>query len=308
MPHILSVSLGSSQRDKRAEATLLGQEFILERRGADGDLARFGALFREYDGRVDALCVGGTNLGLHWRRRYYPFRDIQRLVRQVKHTPVVDGSGVKNTLEREAIRRLQDRGVVDFTTANVFLVCSTDRFGMAEAISHYTRRMVIGDLMFNLGLPIPLHSLRSIDVIAPLALPILGWLPFKWLYPTGEQQEEVKPKYQRFYQWADVIAGDYLLIRQHMPDRLEGKTILTNTTTEQDVADLRARGVARLITTTPVVEGRSFGTNVLEGVFVTVLGRPPSEIRPEEYLELAQRIGWEPIVRELGEAAGASPA
>lgn len=299
MRHILSVSLGSSQRDKVAEATILGEEFRLERRGTDGDLERFGRVLIEHDGRVDALCIGGTNLGLHWNRRYYPFRDIQRFVRQIKQTPVVDGAGVKNTLERETIVRLQEQGVVDFGAARVFLVCATDRFGMAEALGTRCRQLVIGDLMFNVGLPIPLHALGTVNLLAPLVLPILRRTPFRWLYPTGEKQDEIKPKYGKYYRWADVIAGDFLLIRKHLPERLDGKIIVTNTTTEADVALLRERGVRLLVSTTPVIEGRSFGTNVLEGVFVTLLQRRAEEIAPEDYLQLAERIGWTPVIRDL---------
>jgi len=305
MRHILSVSLGSSKRDKVAHTSILGEDFLLERRGTDGDLARLGRLMVEHDGKVDALCLGGTNLGLHWNRRFYPFRDIQRITRQIRQTPVADGAGVKNSLERETIRLLQEQGVVDFSQARVFLVCATDRFGMAEALAEYRPRMVIGDLMFNVGLPVPIHSTRTVDILAPLALPLLRRLPFRWLYPTGEKQEEIRPKYERYYRWAEVIAGDFLLIRKHLPDDLRGKIIITNTTNEEDVEQLRRRGVRLLITTTPVVEGRSFGTNVLEGIFAVLLGRRPEQISPGEYLELARRIGWAPTVRDLSAEPGA---
>lgn len=299
MRHILSLSLGSSSRDKIATTTVLGEEFQLERRGTDGDLGLFGRLMRENDGRVDALAVGGTNLGLHWNHRFYPFYDVMRQVAAVRHTPVVDGSGLKNTLEREAVQLLQEQGTIDFETAKVFLVCATDRFGMAEALAQVCPQLVFGDLMFNVGLPIPLRTLRSINLLAPLALPVLGRLPFKWIYPTGKKQEKTVPKWGKYYQWADLIAGDALLVVRHMPKSLEGKTILTNTTTEADVEHLRGRGVRRLITTTPVVAGRSFGTNVLQGIFVTLLGRRPEDIGPEDYLELAHRMGWQPTLRDL---------
>jgi len=59
---------------------------------------------------------------------------------------------------------------------------------------------------------------------------------------------------------ADVIAGDYLYIDKYMPEDLQGKIILTNTTTSENVEELKKRGVSLLITTTPVIEGRSFGT------------------------------------------------
>lgn len=308
MRRILSISLGSSSRDKVATTTLLGEEFQLERRGTHGDLKRFGELLRENDGKVDALCIGGANLGLHWNQRFYPFRDIVRETRGITQTPVVDGSGLKNTLERETIRILQEQGVVDFPQAKVFLVCATDRFGMAEELARRCPRIIFGDLMFNIGLPIPMRKLVTVNIAAALALPILGRLPFRWLYPMGQKEDVIVPKWGKYYQWADLIAGDALLVVKHLPERLEGKVVLTNTTTERDVEELRKRGVKSLITTTPVVDGRSFGTNVMEGVFVTLLGRRPEEIRPADYLEMARRIGWQPVIRDLQAPAAKEPS
>lgn len=299
MRHVLSVSLGSSTRDKTAEIELLGERFLLERRGTDGSLERFERFMTENDGVVDCLCVGGTNLGLYCAGRYYPFREIARLTRSVKITPLVDGSGLKNTLERKTIHILQERGLVDFGSAKVLLPCGIDRFGMAETLAEVCPYVVYGDLMFNLGVPIALHSLRALQTVGRALLPLMVRLPFKWLYPTGEKQDEIVPKYQRWYRWADVIAGDFLFIRRHMPEDLSGKIVVTNSTTEQDVAELRERGVKLLVTSTPVVEGRSFATNVMEGVFVCLLGKRPQELEPEDYLELAGELGWEPAIRDL---------
>ncbi len=306
MKHILSISLGSSTRDKSVEIDTLGERFLLERRGTDGDFQRFAQFLKQNDGKVDCLCLGGTNLGLHWAGRFYPFRDIQRVTRGIKRTPLVDGAGLKNSLERETIGRLQDEGVVDFTRARVLIPCATDRFGMTEAICALSSDYILGDLMFNLGTPIPLHSTRSLDTVARLLLPIVRRLPFQWLYPTGSKQEEIRPKYQRYYQWADVIAGDFPIIRRHLPDQLDGAIIITNTTTEEDVEVLASRGVHLLITTTPVIEGRSFATNVMEGVFVCLMDKAPGEASAEEYLAMAEKMGWAPTIRELNPAQAQS--
>ncbi len=299
MKHVLSVSLGSSARDKTAEIELLGERFLLERRGTDGSLERFERFMTENDGVVDCLRVGGTNLGLHCAGRYYAFREIRRLTRNVKSTPLVDGAGLKDTLEREALHVLADRGLLDFASAKVLLTCGIDRFGMAETLDEICPNVVYGDLMFNLGLPVALHSLRALQTAGRILLPLMVRLPFKWLYPTGEKQDEIVPKYERWYRWADVIAGDYLFIRRHMPDDLSGKIIVTNTTTADDVPTLAERGVKLLVTSSPVIEGRSFATNVMEGVFVCLLGRPPQELKPGDYLELAERMGWKPTIRDL---------
>lgn len=252
-----------------------------------------------HDGVVDCLTVGGTNLGLTCGGRFYPFREIAAAIRGVTHTPVVDGSGLKNTLERRTVYWLAERGLVDYTRHQVLLTCGIDRFGMAETLDEVGARVVYGDLMFNIGLPIAIHSLRTLQRLGRMLLPLIVRLPFRWLYPTGKKEEVIVPKYERWYHWADVIAGDFMFIRRHLPPDLSGRLIVTNTTTEEDVAELRARGVRALVTTTPVFGGRSFGTNVLEGVFVCLIGKRPEEITPEEYLQVADALGWEPTVREL---------
>ena len=67
-----------------------------------------------------------------------------------------------------------------------------------------------------------------------------------------------------------------------MPYRLEGKTVITNTVTEADRLMLKDAGVKILVTTTPCLQGRSFGTNVLEAAIVAVSGSKKA-LQPEEY-------------------------
>ena len=300
MKHVLSISLGSSKRDSIAEVEVLGEQFVLERRGTDGSLKRFGQFMTQSDGVVDCLCVGGTNLGLYCGRRYYKFREISALTRNVKRTPLVDGSGLKDTLERMTLRYLQDKGIVDFSTAKVLLTCGIDRFGIAEELDAMRANVVFGDVMFNLGIAVPIHTLRGLQRVGWTLLPIMVRVPFKWLYPTGEKQDTIVPKYRRWYEWADVIAGDFHFIRRHMPDDLGGKIIITNTITADDVEELTARGVRLLVTSTPVIGGRTFATNVIEGMFLCLLGKRPEEITPErDYVELARRLNWEPTIRDL---------
>jgi hypothetical protein len=108
-------------------------------------------------------------------------------------------------------------------------------------------------------------------------------------------------------QWAEVIAGDFLLIRKHLPAPrpsspvpLSGKVVLTNTTTPEDVELLRSLGVSLLVTTTPELNGRTFGTNVMEGVIVAHLQRRPEELSREDYLRALKDLNWKPTVRKLG--------
>ncbi|MDO9121530.1 MAG: hypothetical protein Q7U31_07090, partial [Anaerolineaceae bacterium] len=60
---------------------------------------------------------------------------------------------------------------------------------------------------------------------------------------------------------------------RYMPEQLPGRVIVTNTTTPADKEFFNNAGIKSLITTTPVLDGRSFGTNLMEAAIVAALGR-----------------------------------
>ncbi len=300
--HVVSVSIGSSKRNSRAEVYVqsLGETFVLERIGTDGSWERAIELVKELDGKVDAFGLGGADLYVYAGNRRYTFRDAERMARAAQKTPMLDGSGLKHTLERNAIRLLEAQ--VGWKDKKVLIPSAVDRFGLAEALDEAGARVLYGDLIFGLGLPIPLYRLSLLQKIAYLLLPIITQLPFQWLYPTGEKQEkQVQDWRQRYFEWAEVVAGDWHFMRRFMPDNMRGKVILTNTTTPEDLEFMRARGVARLITTTPRLEGRSFGTNVMEAFIVAAAGKYP--LSEADYLEYIARLNLQPEVTELQPAA-----
>ncbi|MBV6503476.1 MAG: hypothetical protein AKCLJLPJ_01548 [Fimbriimonadales bacterium] len=308
MKRVVSVSLGSSKRNKASTATILGEEFSIERIGVDGDLNAFASKFSELDGQVAALGIGGADLYLWLDDRKYTFRQIKKLVAGAKRTPVVDGSGLKHTLERKLIYSLAESGEVDFAHSSAFLTMAVDRFGMARALCDVCPRVVFGDVMFGLGLPIRLRSYRAVRFVGSIVLPIVTLLPFKWFYPTGEKQEQRKPKYEWAFREADVICGDWHYIRRHCPDRLDGKTIVTNTLRKADIEFLRTAGAAKAITSTPQIEGESFGTNVMEGVTVALLEKRPEQLTARDYEDALDRIGWKPNVIHLSDQSGSALA
>jgi len=294
--HIVSVSLGSSSRDSVAEVTLLGRAVRIERRGTDESFPRAIAMIEELDGKVDAISLGGIDLYLVAAGKKFMIRDAKRLANAVKITPVVDGSGLKHTLERRALLWLQQSGAIDFRGKKVLLVSAVDRFGMAETLPELEAIPCFGDLIFALGIPLPISSLATLKLVAWTLLPIICALPFSMIYPTGEKQETTVSKHGKYFAWADIIAGDFHYIRRYMPERLDGKIIITNTLTEKDLALLQARGVATLVSTTPELNGRSFGTNAMEGVIVSLLGKRPEELTPQDYLSCLDQLAWTPRV------------
>ncbi len=309
MKTVVSVSLGSSKRDHEGRFEILGETIHLSRRGVDGAFKKAVSLLEELDGRVDAIGLGGIDIYLKSRTETYALKDGLRLRAVVKRTPVVDGSGLKNTLERETVRKLAKDPSLGLKGKKVLLVCAMDRFGMAEALEEAGADTVYGDMIFSLGIDKPILTLEELEERARKLLPEIVKLPISMVYPTGKKQEVIAPDEltRPYFEEAEVIAGDFHIMRRRLPDSLKGKGILTNTVTESDIEELREREVAWLVTTTPEIPsgasstcgGRSYGTNVLEAALLAVLGKSWEEVRPEDYLNLIAQAGLGPRVVHL---------
>ena len=281
MKRAVSVSLGSKSRDKKVVTTLLGEEVSIERIGTNGDEEKAYQLYCDLDGKVDAFGVGGIDLYIHALKRDYPLYAGLKLIRDVKTTPVVDGGGLKATLEARIMQDVEKQLGDIIQPKTVLLVAGLTRGGMSKSFINAGYKLIFADLMFGLGIPIAINTVPMANFAAAILLPIVGRMPIKMLYPTGEKQLEVVPKYEKYYAASKVIAGDWLYIMQHAPDDLSGKVIVTNTTTEADVTFLKDRGVDFLVTTTPVLDGRSFGTNMFEAALVAAAGKNRPLTTPE---------------------------
>jgi hypothetical protein len=272
MKQAISISIGSSTRDKLVEVDLLGQRVRLERRGTDGDMLAAANLYNDMDGKVDAFGVGGATLGFLVAGRWYTLHSVLSMVREVKHTPVADGTGLKMTLEKKAAGVVEKLLRPNVDAKRVLFTSAVDRYGLYRSFVDMGYEFIIGDLMFTLGLPIPIRTDRALQRLARVLIPVISRLPFKWIYPTGESQEKRTPKFEKYFQWATVIAGDCHFITRYMPYDMQGKIIVTNTTTPEDRRLFREAGARRLVTTTPMLDGRTFGTNMMEAGILAASG------------------------------------
>jgi hypothetical protein len=299
---VVSISLGSSKRDHEAQVEFLGEKFIVSRRGVDGDFRKAQLILREIDGTVDAIGLGGTDIYLYSRKKRYELKYGVRLMKEVKISNVVDGSGLKNSLERKVIRELNQDPRFSFKNRNTLMVCAMDRFGMAEALVDAGAKIIFGDLIFAIDRDIPIFTLDELEVQADNLLPEISKLPIGLIYPVGQKQDtyaDVEERHEKYYRWAEFITGDYHYIRRYLPERLDGKIIITNTVTPADIEVLKEKGLKYLITTTPEIAGRSFGTNVLEAVMLTILGKKWEDVKEHDYLDLIEKLNMKPRMMEL---------
>lgn len=203
----MSISLGSSKRDKKVNINLFNEYFEIERIGTDGNIQKMMELFKNLDGKIDAFGLGGTDFYIRYGNK-------------------------KITLKE------------------------------------------VGKVIF----------------LASIIVPIAKYLPHNMLYPIGEEQEKITPKFEKYYKWADIIAVDCIYIKKHMPSDLSNKIIITNTTTEIDRFLFKERKVKMVITTTPEFNGRTFGTNVIEAIICAYYGKRVTELNEEEYFKFIKLL------------------
>jgi hypothetical protein len=296
MKRAVSISLGSSKRDKKVVVNFKGEEIQVERVGTDGDIAKARQMYLDLDGKVDAFGVGGVDLYLRLDEKEYPLRAALKLVSGVTQTPLCDGRGLKHTLERRVFELARPQ-LGDIRFKQAFVPVAVDRLGLAQAVAEVAERTVFGDLMVALGVPIPIYGIPAFKRVARVMLPIVSHFPMSMIF-YGSDGAEQEPKYVKYFEASDLIAGDFLFMRKYMPKNLSGKTVVTNTTTEDNIELLKSRGVKTVITTTPRYEGRSFGTNMLEAALTAYAGKG-RRLMDEELNGLIDELGLKPSVVNL---------
>jgi predicted amino acid dehydrogenase len=305
---VVSISIGSSLRDHIFEFEFMGEKYRVRRIGTDGDKQKAKNLIREWDGKAAAIGLGGIDVYFSIGKKTFVHQDGKKLLKAARITPVVDGSGLKHTLERWVIAYLHNFNPDILNNQDVLVMSGADRFAMAEVLSEFTNKLYFGDMVFHLRIPIILRNLNSIKRVSNLLLPLFCKLPFEWIYPTGRRQETRRERCPGIFKKVKVIVGDFHLIRRYAPYDLSGKTIITNTVTVKDREDLKARGVECLVTTTPLMDGRTFGVNVLEAIFIAHLmergfefehDKPAGTALRDEYLDIILDSRIEPYIEQL---------
>jgi hypothetical protein len=175
-----------------------------------------------------------------------------------------------------------------------FVPVAVDRQGLATAAAEICAQIVFGDLMVALGVPVPLCGLTAFRRVARFMLPMVSYFPMSFIF-YGSDGAQHEPRYVKYFEASDLIAGDFLFMRKYMPSRLQGKTVVTNSTTSEDIALLKDRGVKMVITTTPRYDRRSFGTNTMEAALTAYAGKN-RQLSDEELNALIDELEIKPSV------------
>jgi predicted amino acid dehydrogenase len=300
---IVSVSLGPSGHDFEFTTQLLDQEFHVRRLGTDGDVQRARELVAQFDGQVDAIGLGGMNVYFKVGGRTFAHRQIQRVASAAQTTPVVDGTHLRNTLERWSLNQAIQQQRDIFSHKRIFILSGVECYAIAQVLSRYTERITFGDPIFHLNLPFALRSFTQLDGYARWVLPQLCKAAYGRLYPLGPGDEGHKPRGVKFFEQADIVVGDVAYLRHYAPENLQRKTIVTNSLSAAGLDVLRERGVESVISLTPSFsDDHPFvDINVIEAIFTIVLDRPQAKLSDDDYLDLVSRCELTPQITVLNE-------
>uniref|UniRef100_A0A7C4QX63 Quinate 5-dehydrogenase n=1 Tax=candidate division CPR3 bacterium TaxID=2268181 RepID=A0A7C4QX63_UNCC3 len=306
---VVSLSLGNREGDHQYIGDFFGKKVYIARIGTNGNIYLLKDMIKFFNdlppGKItkshnfikdfdiprvpDTLGLGGTTIYL-WKGKTFKegvlLRDISYRI------PMLDGYLIKMSLEYMVTKEIISRGFL--SGKKVLLTSAVDREGMALALVEgksigTVGDVIYGDLMYLLGIGVPIYNIKVLNFITQLLYPIAHNMSISFFYPQGEKQKERVVKWEKWQNWANCIAGDFHQMFTPLIKDLTGKIILTNTTTSKEVEELKSRGLNTLITTTPDFDGRSFGTNVIEALFVA-LGAKPLNIN--DYRNMVINLGW----------------
>ncbi|CUS04073.2 conserved protein of unknown function [Candidatus Promineifilum breve] len=291
-----------------ATYSFMGHDLSVQRAGCGGDAERARALIQAYDDQVDAIALDGmpATLELGGAQRTHELGATLPAVAQ--RAAVVDGNGIRAGLERWGVI-LADRAQPGiFAQKRVLMVPGLNHNGLAGALGRRAADLRYADPIVYFNLPAwPLVGSRgTLDQAAGPTLDQLRDAAFDRLYPLPGGPAE--PRDAAAFEWADILAGDIGAIRRHAPAELKRKTVVVEWATEEDLADLRARGVNIVVTMMPALDGRGelgrWPAAVIEAIMAALRPDPAAPLSEDTYLDLMANLDWTPAVRYLqpGEA------
>jgi predicted amino acid dehydrogenase len=301
MKSILVIHLGFGEESGLVE--FQGQQIEVERLGCGGDVELARQWIAEHDGKVDAIGLEGlpAQLQLGGKGRAHEIGLDLASVAQV--TPVVDGSGVREGLERWGVT-LADRAQPGiFSQKRILFVPGLNHEGLAKALSRHSTQVRYADPVVYFAMPdFPgVGSRLTLEQVAGPTLDQLKDAPFRRIFPQPGRAGT--PRAVKPFHWADVLVGDIGAIRRYAPSKLAHKTVVVNSASEEDLEDLRRRGVSIAVVMIPNLDGNSYrrgwGEATVEAILASLRPSPSAALSEDTYLDLIADLDWMPDIRYL---------
>jgi predicted amino acid dehydrogenase len=229
---VVDVSPADPALDYDQRVRFLEQDVRLVRVGTGGDLDAVEGEVQRWAPQAHAVSVTGLAAGV----------DLHRLSTLADGVPLTDGRALATVLQEWAVRHVQTEMPGLFNNARTVVIGAHHR-GTTRILKEFTDNVEFADPLLRLDLP-------------ALAEHALGW-PFA-LVPPGVRSALTAPAEalstaltRRAARESDVVVATYEELAGFGLEDLAGKTLISSSVTDEQLAELAARGVDLVIDTTP---------------------------------------------------------
>lgn len=280
---VVDVSLGDAERDYDERVRFLDREVRLVRVGTDGDREALERLVAHWAPRAEALSVTGL-----------PAAQVQRLAASVGEVPVTDGRSLANVLQEWAVRHVQTEMPGLFNNART-VVLGTQHRGATRILKEFTDNLAFTDPLLRLDLPartasVPLTGLAAHAVAGPTALVPPG-LRSLLAAPAGALSTALTRRAARD---SDVVVATYAELDGFGLEDLAGKTLISCSITDEELAELGSRGVDLVVDSTPRPFHVTVSAGMLEAMMLAAVGG--GALTDDDLLDIVVSAGLEPRV------------
>jgi predicted amino acid dehydrogenase len=304
MQKILSISLGDRINDYQFETEFLGQDFLIQRIGTNGDLNRAAELMVEYDGKVDMFGLGSfqfpPTIGPSSTRNGINGQ-IQKLSQAIQ-TPLTNGYALRKVAYEWALRHVQFKyGGNFFNNSKLLFMSGMTQYTYAKVLSEFSDNLRFADPVLEHGIPKFLNSLKELELYAKGAHDVLNFLPGKTvtsaLLPAKMWNEHLMRKAIQKAHMILVTHHDFMkVLGDCTPAELRGKTVISSTIYDNRIDFLKNRGVDTIIDGTPKILEHVVGIDVLEALITVALGKTSEKVSSDDLLEVIAEQRMDPRV------------
>ncbi|MFZ5569149.1 MAG: dehydrogenase [Thermodesulfobacteriota bacterium] len=305
MKKIVSISLGSSERDYTMNSRFLGEDFHIRRLGTDGDVNQAVELMKQWDQKAHVIGLGDVKFPYAIGSNRLVRKDTEALLEAGKKlaTPVTIGTALRRVAYEWSLRHVNyklGKGSY-FSNARVLFMSGMFSYRLSRVMAEYTPNLVFADPLIEKGIPNLLNSLKELEKYATRVHRVMQWIPLKSITDRISPLRGIDNYlFRRAVKDAQVIVIPYQnfhhYIQNFFVDELGGKTVITATAYDDRVQLLKDRGVEVIIDTTPKILQQVVAVNVLEAMIMAALDRPLNEITDDDLLEIVSEQRMDPRV------------
>lgn len=211
-----------------------------------------------------------------------------------------DGSGLRATLERHLASQAAERFSHELRNAQVLIFSGLMRYGVADVLSAYSKRLAFGDLLYGFRLGIPIEGMRSFVQAAPNLVRVVGSTPASWYWPSARRSQRLMPRFQYFFRRARVIVGGMAYFERYAPDRLDDKIIFTNFNEAADAQFFEQRGARAVVSLTPEFDSSLVPISVLEAQLrLEGVNRSSEKLLEDYFINRVHELGLQPKIHDF---------